>query len=195
MRMPAMNMSNTYLLEREHTLESVLETWRPVVGFEGRYEVSDIGRVRSLNYGRTKGLVVVMKQHLDRGGYACINFSSLNFRVHSLVMEAFVGPRPEKHDVNHKNGIKDDNRLENLEYVTESQNTQHSFDLGLQVAKRGLDHYKCKFTDQQIMEIHRRANAGESQRVLAQEFGTKQQFVSHVKLGLKRSYLFRKEGY
>lgn len=123
-----------------------MEEWRPVVGFEDDYEVSSEGRVRSIDRVRTtrhwrtgeemqchiKGK---MKKPLDSwDGYLETHLqhtedgTSKNYyaRIHRLVAEAFI-PNPEnKPQVNHKNGNKKDNRVENLEWVTEAENTQHA---------------------------------------------------------------------
>lgn len=100
------------------------ERWLPVVGFEGLYEVSDLGRVRSL---RTDRVLSTEMNHL-RGGYVRVKFS-INRKwhrslVHRLVLEAFVGPLPEGMVTRHLNGEPTDNRLENIVYGTQSEN-QH----------------------------------------------------------------------
>lgn len=112
------------------------ETWRPVVGFEGWYEVSDLGRVRSVDRvvtmaGRWAGALTrragrVRKPRLQSNGYLFVNLSregNLTIQnVHQMVARAFLGPRPPAHDVCHGNGDKTDNRLENLRYDTRSAN-------------------------------------------------------------------------
>ena len=99
------------------------EQWRAVPGYKS-YEVSDLGRVR----GRSGKL---RAQTRDRKGYIRIVIyregHHITVGVHQMVLAAFVGPCPEGKQCNHKNGIKDDNRLENLEYVTPSENMLHSY--------------------------------------------------------------------
>jgi hypothetical protein len=98
------------------------EEWRDVAGAEGRYQVSDLGRVRSLRRGEC-----VLKSQLNTNGYL-VNYiypsgGPRKLRsVHTLVAEAFLGPRPNGLDVRHKNDIKTDCRAGNLEYGTRSQN-------------------------------------------------------------------------
>ena len=121
------------------------EQWRAIRGFEGRYEVSDQGRVRSLDrivevfrYGKIHAKKYrgrVLKQVPNHRGYCTVqlgvNPGHNNWRVHHLVMAAFVGPMPDGLQVNHKNGIKTDNCPSNLEYVTCAENIRHARAKGL----------------------------------------------------------------
>lgn len=117
---------------------AIRENWESIPGFEGRYEVSDMGRVRRLARtthnrcaefelkeqimrtmpGRCGYLVVNLKTGVGRGqpGYQVLR------TVHSLVAAAFIGPRPDGMDICHYNGNKADNRLSNLRYDTKSAN-------------------------------------------------------------------------
>lgn len=99
------------------------ELWAPVVGAEGRYEVSDRGRVRSL-LGRAPRLLTLKP---NSNGYLTVNIYSgsrprRRRSVHQLVAEAFIGPHPPDTDVRHLNGVKTDCRAANLAYGTRSQN-------------------------------------------------------------------------
>jgi hypothetical protein len=113
---------------------SVTERWLPVVGYEGYYEVSDLGRVRSFDR-----LIIdkrgyrrfhpgrILRAGLNTVGYAQVNLCLPNQPqsirlVHHLVLDAFIGPRPVKMERCHNNGISSDNRLVNLRYDTSSEN-------------------------------------------------------------------------
>ena len=113
------------------------ETWKSVPGYEGLYEVSDRGRVRSLDRivhrkdGRTRRSAGrVLKAHpYDRYGHVHVSLYDLqggrkNVPVHYLVLGAFVGPRPEGLDICHSNRQSEDNRLCNLRYDTRSANVR-----------------------------------------------------------------------
>lgn len=101
--------------------------WRPVVGYEGIYAVSDVGQVmRVLGgvHGATPGRI--LKQRIHENGYYHVGLHNLGSRrtvtVHSLVAESFHGSRPGGQHARHRNGIKTDNRAENLEWGTRSEN-------------------------------------------------------------------------
>lgn len=110
-------------------MEDVTERWLPVVGWEGLYEVSDLGHVRSLarrtpggiRGGRTLRLAVA------RNGYLCVSLWKLGVgttrTVHTLVTEAFIGPRPEGHQVRHLDGNRAHPELSNLAYGTPAENS------------------------------------------------------------------------
>jgi hypothetical protein len=112
------------------------EEWRPVVGFEEWYEVSDLGRVRRIRSQR--GVVVgrILKASPNTDGYPHLALTVAGVpksrTVHTIVADAFLGPRPPKHNVDHKNGVKSDCRLANLGIVTHSENRRRAFALGLQ---------------------------------------------------------------
>ncbi|QLF83603.1 HNH endonuclease [Gordonia phage RedWattleHog] len=108
------------------------ETWLPVVGYEGRYEVSSVGRVRSLDHvvmrsnGRPlhrKGQMLTATLHRAKGGYLRVTIDGKPRSVHVLMAEAFCGPRPSPaHEARHLNDSALDNRIENIAWGTRSDN-------------------------------------------------------------------------
>ncbi len=110
------------------------ESWLPVVGYEGLYEVSDLGGMRSLDrvITRVDGVLtqrrgVLMRPKTDRNGYRVVVLSKKYFFVHRLVCLAFFGSPPDGcNDVNHKDFCTGNNRTSNLEWVSRSENLYHS---------------------------------------------------------------------
>ena len=115
------------------------ETWKPVKGYS-RYEYSNYGRIRSMNY-KMSGRVKILKPAVSKDGYLKTMLLSDTGRyttvaIHRIIMNS-ESEKPKGCEVNHKNGIKTDNRPLNLEWMTRSENCKHSFDIGLQKPKRG----------------------------------------------------------
>lgn len=127
--------------------------WRPVLGFEGRYEVSDDGRVRSVTRttkirdGRQYTFVGQERKTFLVKGYPHLsikrNGRHVNKYVHLLVCEAFYGPRPSpQHEARHLNGNPLDNRVENLAWGTKSENAQDTIRHG---RNKELAKTHCKY--------------------------------------------------
>lgn len=107
------------------------ERWLEVEGYEGYYEVSDKGRIKSVRYSK-----------ILTGGHGRYKFASLGrrgkqktFSIHSIVMKTFIGECPKGMEINHINGDKWDNSVDNLAYVTRADNIRHSYKTGLNKKK------------------------------------------------------------
>jgi hypothetical protein len=166
-----------------------MEVFKPIPGHPG-YEVSNLGRVRSLDRivirhlrgadreCSLRGKVLAVRKHPQ--GYRGVSLGNgKQATVHSLVMLAFVGERPEGGWINHENGDKADNRLENLEYCTPKQNAEHAVHTGLQPRPPGGE----KLSEVQVREIDQRLKQGESTVVLGREFGVSRTMISHIRTG------------
>jgi hypothetical protein len=104
------------------------EIWKPVVGYEGKYEVSNTGRVRSLNYHRS-GITKELAPKVNKYGYHVVllykNGQRKDMSVHRLVAMAFIDNPNNFPQINHKNERKDDNHVENLEWCTQLYNANY----------------------------------------------------------------------
>lgn len=108
-----------------------MEVWKDIPGYEGRYQVSNLGRVKSLDYMHT-GKPKVMKLTVCKTGYLSIELKGKPYRVHRLVASVFVPNPDNKSEVNHINGNIQDNTVGNLEWCTPSENVSHAWKSGLQ---------------------------------------------------------------
>jgi hypothetical protein len=167
------------------------ENWLDVKGYLGVYQVSDYGRIKSLDRfsphvcgGESFRKGRILKAGKDGHGYLqvclCFNRDKKTAWIHQLVAQAFLGDRPQDCVINHIDGERTNNRLNNLEYCTRSENCQHAFAMGLNIAVKGSDHYRAKLTELQVLEICRLYDAGGvTHRELAQRYG-----VCHRSIGL-----------
>jgi len=137
------------------------ESWKPIIGYEEKYLISNIGRVKSLNRydlirpGNIKRYRNgrFLKPLFARGGYVRVallkNGKAKYECIHRLVLNHFYGPPPSpRHQCNHRDGKKLNNSIENLEWVTCSENNLHAFKIGL---KKGNPHHmkKIRFSNGQ----------------------------------------------
>lgn len=159
------------------------EEWRPVVGYEYLYEVSSLGRMRrSVNSPAVRNGAPgrLMKPHVDQGyprTVLSVGGRVVRVLVHRAVAEAFLPKRKAGHVVNHKNGIKRDNRVENLEWLTPSGNTRHAWASGLCRSHRA----RAKLNEAAVALIRERLAAGEKLAPIASDYGVTQTTISYIR--------------
>lgn len=175
-----------------------MEQWKQVVGYEGIYEVSSLGRVKSLErYVGAKGGGVrlnpsrILIAHADGGDYMHVGLyrgrKGKTTKVYKIVLEAFVGLCPEGQQCRHDNGIRGDNRLDNLCWGTRKENADDRVRHG--TSPVGESNPKSKLTSLQVSNIYLRAKAGESFEVIAADFGISDITVSHIHCGRTWSHI------
>lgn len=142
------------------------EIWKPVIGFEGRYEVSSEGRVRSLAFRSNLG-PKVMKPSINGSGYMVITLGKdrRQFRLHRLVLTAFVGECPEGMEGCHNDGNKLNNGISNLRWDTPSGNASDRRNYS------GANNPNARLSEKEREEVIRRRLAGERSEALADEYG------------------------
>jgi hypothetical protein len=169
------------------------ERWLPVVGFEGQYAVSDLGRVRSLDRevvtanGATKRLKgKMLAGHANWLGYRYISLpvqgGEKKRKIHILVAEAFIGPRPPQHDVCHRDGDPKNNALSNLYYGTRKENMADSRAHGTMVAGRRC--WKAKVDEHAVQDI-RALRGVMSLQEIGNLYGLSKPAVSRIARGLQ----------
>jgi hypothetical protein len=163
------------------------EQWKTVPGYVGRYAVSNIGRVKSLKMRKPLSLV------RNKRGYVAVNLYKngrvRNFTVHRLVAAAFIGEIPEGYHVNHKNGVKTDNRVTNLEIVTPEENRRHAVETGLTKYRRGSENENAKLTEDDVLEIRRMRAEGVVARKVAILFDITERHVLAIQHRLSWAHL------
>lgn len=156
------------------------EEWRSVVGYEDWYEVSSFGRVRRFVDRYDEPIPVdrrrILRPRPKKNGYVQVNLSvygkRLNQHIHSLVAAAFIGPRPNGLEVNHKDQDKTNNSKKNLEYVTKKYNLREAGRHGRMARDTaGEKHPKSKLTESDVHQIRKLFATGSKRRDLANRFG------------------------
>lgn len=176
-------------------MTSVPEVWKPVVGHETTHEVSSLGRIKALPYGMRHwcGKMIpqperMLKDSSHPGGYRTIAFrGSPREYVHRVVMAAFVGPGKGM-DVNHIDGDKTNNSLENLEYCDRKHNVHHAIRTGLQ-NNAGEGNGMHRYSEAQIRHALSLKGSGMTQRQIAAATGVSIGMVQQVLRGVRWKHL------
>lgn len=136
------------------------EEWLDIEGFEGRYKVSNFGRVANCKTGR------VLKGNKNKGGYISVSLGKGNCRyVHRLVSSAFIEKIDGKSQINHIDGNKENNNANNLSWCSPKENMEHAINTGL------INYFnRSKLTKSDVLAIKRRLALGENYRNIAKDY-------------------------
>lgn len=173
-------------------MAKVIENFVPVKGYDGIYEVSNLGRIKSLERVDCKGQhrkSLFKSPSFDQNYYLITSLSqdrvNKMVKFHRVVADAFI-PNPEnKSEINHINGIKWDNRVENLEWVTPRENKIHAEEIGLRKTK-GEANASSKLTNEIVLEIF---NSNKSNKELAIQYQIGVLQISRIKMGYNWSHI------
>lgn len=166
------------------------ESWKAIPGYEGLYEASDLGKVKSLDREvrgkrgpqRIKGKV--LKPWKDTRGYPqvylCLEGKRKPVSVHRIVMLTFVGEGGLKNTVNHINGQLDDNRLVNLEWCTQKENNRKAFDTGLMDTLLGENNTTSGLTNKQALEIRKLYSEGKKSKEISEMYQVKRYHICNI---------------
>lgn len=154
------------------------ELWADVPGYEGLYQVSNNGRIKSMKRR------IIMKPFISHRGYAYIGLRNKNGRVgrpiHRLVCLAFHENPENKPTVNHIDGDKMNNHADNLEWATWSENNKHARVNKLNVAPSGENCYIAKLTEKEVREIRLLGESGFSNSEIAKKFPVTRKCISLI---------------
>lgn len=165
------------------------EIWRDIKGYEGYYQVSNMGIIKGLNRivnGKGSSSIMLNEKILkpqpngDRYNFVvlCKKGKQKAQTVHRIVAITFISNPKNKKEVNHKNGIKTDNQVSNLEWCTHAENQKHAADNGLMA--RGEKQGRSKLTEADIREIRKLKKEGKEQKEIAKLFKISDPHVSDI---------------
>jgi len=157
------------------------EEWRDVVGYVGRYQISSHGRVKSFRCNKGHK-VRILKPGIHQGYHiVCLSDQDRREhtrRVHSLVLEAFHGPRPSGYESGHLDGIRTHNNRDNLRWITHQENVNHRLLHGTE--RFGSRNNQAKLNERNVIKIRSLCQRGLTQDKIASQFGVKRQTISDV---------------
>lgn len=174
------------------------EYWRPVLGYEGLYEASSLGRIRSLwvagsGYGHWRIQPLYLRPKFNRfTGYMQVSLNKNGVKTktgwHRVVCGAFHGPAPTKYDCAHLDGNKTHNHPTNLQWVTRTENASHRYQHGTHIC--GDDHPDAILTEAEVREIREKYTGKYGEiKMLAQEYGVHRYTISQALRGVRWSHV------
>ena len=166
----------------------ITEIWKDIPGYEGRYQASSLGRIKSLNrfitrpHPRSKAPTKyyvrerILRNVVGSHGYYVVGLGRQNNqKTHRLIALTFLGQCPDNHEVRHLNGVRTDNRIENLQHGTRSDNHIDRYGYGGRMGS--LD-------AQDVIAIRKLLSSGvTSTAIIAEQFGVTSSAIAHIRQG------------
>ena len=176
------------------------EIWKDITNYEGLYQASNTGKIKSLPrkeitknpHNPDKTMIrtrneKILKQSLDKDGYLktalCKDSHAITYFIHRLIALTFLKNDENLPQINHKNGIKIQNNVENLEWCNQNHNMQHAFNTKLVDVRKlqGENHWSHILNDNDILEIRKLYSMGNmNQREIGNKYGIDQSHVSYI---------------
>lgn len=165
-----------------------MEQWKDIPGHEGRYQASDLGRIKSLP-NRRRFTEIILKQQFNK---KCQRFyvtltttdefghSQAQYQVHRLILLTFKGPCPVDMEGCHDDGVGTNNRISNLRWDTKKANEADKVTHG--TSNAGARNGKARVTETQVREIRTRLKAGESEESIAMDYPLTKHGVKQIRL-------------
>ena len=168
-----------------------MEIWKDIEGYEGLYEVSNLGNVKSLpkewvsSTGLKKHKEKILKCTVSVYGYSVVGLykgkKMKQHRISRLVAAAFLLNMENKAEVNHIDGCKANNYVDNLEWITSSENIRHADRTGLRKMPSGENHHKAKLNESDIINIRREyKQGGYTHKALGEKYNVHQSAISQI---------------
>jgi len=168
-----------------------VEAWRDVIGYEGLYQISNLGRVKSQTRRDMPNRVIagkILRQYDERPSVVLYKGGvATNKRVHRLILEAFIGPAPYGMEGCHYDGDRGNNQLKNLRWDTRKNN--HADKIRHGTTLRGTNHPSSKLDNNSVTKIVRLIKGGATQVEAAEKFNIGRELVSKIMTGRRWSWL------
>lgn len=165
------------------------EIWKPIKGYEGIYEISTLGRVKSL--GR-RGSGASIKDKILRPGRSTSGYLFYNLcksgktkihQAHRLVAIHFISNPKNKKEVNHIDAKKHNNFVDNLEWATPSENIRHGLKMGIMNTEKGSKKHNAILNESQVLDIKKRIIKGDIGTDIARDYGVHKSVIYGISLG------------
>lgn len=158
----------------------IMEQFKPIPNYEGFYSINQKGEIFSIRNNR------IIKPFLGKGKrtYYRIELNvkgkAKKYFVHQLIAKVFIPNVENKPFINHINGIKTDNRIENLEWCTNTENITHATLTGLYKCRTGEKHYLAKLSDSEVLEVRKEIALKASQKQLSIKYNVSIHTINHI---------------